>query len=240
MTPVRLYCFPPAGGGALGFRAWPARLPAWVEARPVVWPGREARSRERPHTRMDPLVEQVAAELLGELAGPFAFFGHSLGAAVAYELCRRYFPAGGGPAHLFVSGRRAPHLPAREPPAHGLARAEFLDRLRRLNGIPEEVLADPALMDAFLPALRADFEVNEGYAPPPGPALPIPVSGFVGDADPAVPVADMLDWRRVTARGFRLRVFSGDHFYLGGGRADLLAAVCRDLTRSLAATAPTS
>jgi len=231
---IRLFCFAHAGGGAAFFRPWHGRLGPDVQVCPVVLPGREARWRERPHTQMDELVEGTMEELRHRLDPPFALFGHSMGAAVVYELCRRFFPApGSGPLHLFVSGRRAPHLPARHPPVHRLPREQFLQHLDLLNGIPPGLTGDRDLIDAFLPSLRADFEVSETYAPPGGPPLPVGVSAMLGADDPAVNVHEMLGWRDVTDGRFSLRVFTGDHFYLRGGCPDLFAAVRQELTRAI-------
>lgn len=232
---IRLFCFAHAGGGAAVFRPWQARLGPQVEVCPVVLPGREARWREPPCTSMDELIAVIMRQLRRRIDRPFALFGHSLGAAVAYELCRKLFPTpDSGPVLLLVSGRRAPHVAARGRPAHRLPREDFVAYLRSLNGIPPEVAGHPQLLDAFLPVLRADFGVNETYAPPREPRLRVAVSAFLGADDPLVNVADMLCWRDVTTSGFRLRVFTGDHFYLRGGHPDLLTAIGHDL---LAATA---
>jgi surfactin synthase thioesterase subunit len=235
---TRLFCFAHAGGGAAVFRPWRARLGGGVDVRPVVLPGRESRWHEPAHARMSELVEAVEDELRAELRPPFALFGHSMGAALAYELTRRLAvdPAR-APERIFVSGRRAPHLPARHPAAHGLPRDRFLAYLRTLNGVPPEVLEDGRLLEAFLPTLRADFAVDDTYAPPRGAPLPVPVSAFVGAEDPVATVDELLAWHDVTSREFRLRVFPGDHFYLKGGHPGLLAAI-RDDLRTIEQTAP--
>jgi surfactin synthase thioesterase subunit len=132
---------------------------------------------------------------------------------------------------LFVSGRRAPQLPSRLPPLHPLAEPEFVAAVAKLNGTPAEVLDQPGLRRLFLPSLRADFELNERYQPLPGPPLTCPVSAMTGDHDPEVTVAEMAAWRSTTAGGFTLRVFRGDHFYLKGAPAEVLAAIRADLRR---------
>lgn len=236
---IRLFCFAHAGGGATSFRAWQGRLGPQVTVCPVVLPGREKRWREPPYTSMDELVAGIMPQLRHRIGQPFALFGHSMGAAVAYELCRKFFPGpDGGPVHLLVSGRRAPHTAARDRPAHRLPREDFLAYLHSLNGIPPEVAGHPQLLDAFLPTLRADFQVNETYAPPRGPRLSVAVSAFLGADDPVVNVADMLCWRDITAHEFRLRVFAGDHFYFKERNPDLLAAIHHDLMAATAAWTP--
>ena len=223
---VLLFCFAHAGGGAAFYRPWPAVLGPDIEVCPVVLPGREARRRELPYTRMAQLVEPLFDALLSRADRPFVLFGHSMGAAVAYEMARRFsvVPAG-GPCCLVVSGRQPPHRPARHPPIHRLPQDEFVARVSALDGTPAEVLRDKELLAAFLPSLRADFELNETYVPAPHPRLAIPVWAFVGDEDPLVEPPDMLAWGEVTTGPFDTRVFSGGHFYAQGARPEVLVAV---------------
>ena len=144
---LRLFCFPYAGGGASIFRTWPDGLPADVEVCPVQLPGRGTRLMERPFTQLSPLVEALAQALLPLLDKPFAFFGHSLGALVSFELARHLRRQYGvHPVRLFVSACRAPQIPHRDRPIHTLPEAEFLAELRRLNGTPAEVLEHEELM----------------------------------------------------------------------------------------------
>lgn len=227
--PLPLLCFPHAGGGAAFFRAWPRRLGPGVAVRPIVPPGREARRREPLCTSLDALVAALMPQLRSHIDGPFAVFGHSLGALVAYDVCRRLEQR---PVCLLVSGRRAPHLPARLPPLHRLPRAEFLARIERLNGIPREVLADRDLVDAVLPALRADFQVSETYVAGRATRLAVPIVAMAGAADPLVTPREMLAWRSVTTAAFAVRVFAGDHFYLRDAAPEPLAAVRSELERA--------
>ncbi|MQA94863.1 MAG: alpha/beta fold hydrolase [Streptosporangiales bacterium] len=234
---VRLFCLAHAGGGALAFRPWRGRLGDGIALHPVVLPGRESRWGETPYTWMDDLADGVLSELAPLLHGPYAFFGHSMGAAVAYELTRRLTerPAQGQdpPIRLLVSGRRPPHIHAprnRRTPAHLLPYEDFLTYLRALGGVPPEVLNDRRTLDAFLPAMRADFEVNETYTPPRAPRLQIPVSAFRGVEDPAVTADDMRRWQEVTGKSCTLRTLPGGHFYLKGGPPELLEAIRDDLT----------
>ncbi|MCO1593979.1 alpha/beta fold hydrolase [Micromonospora sp. RHAY321] len=226
---VRLFCFAHAGGGGAAYRPWRDRLSPDVEVCPVVLPGRESRWQQRPHREMTSLVEQVLQEIVPRLHQPFALFGHSLGAAVAYEVCARLCDRGLPPMRLFVSGRRPPHLPARQGATRHLTDDAFVAYLNTLNGIPTEVLAHPGLLRALLPTIRADFEVNETYAAS-ARRLPVAVSALTGDSDPLVTPAEMLAWRDVTDRGFRLRVLTGDHFYLTAAAEHVCAAIGRELS----------
>lgn len=226
---LRLFCFPYAGGGASIYRAWPRHLPPDVEVWAIQLPGRETRLFDTPFTRVDPLVRALHAALQPHLQRPFAFFGHSLGALLAFECARTLSAAGRVPAHLFVSGCRAPQLPPIGEPIHALPDRQFVHALRRLQGTPEEVLRNSELMDLLLPRLRADFALAETYAYVPGPALPCPISAYGGIADSEVTQADLAAWRQHTARGFSLHRLPGDHFFIHHNEAQLLHSLSSEL-----------
>jgi surfactin synthase thioesterase subunit len=212
---LRLFCFPYAGAGALIFRTWPDGLPADVEVCPVQLPGRGTRMRERPFTQLSPLVEALAEALVPLLDKPFAFFGHSLGALVSFELARRIRRQYGvHPVRIFVSGARAPQIPHRGTPIHTLPRKEFLAELRRLNGTPGELLDHEELMEIMLPLLRADFAVYETYVYSSEPPLNCPIAAFGGLQDRGVNNSDLEAWRAQTDVSFSLRMLPGDHFFL--------------------------
>jgi len=237
-APVRLFCFAHAGGGAAFFHPWRERLRPLAEVCPVVLPGHESRYRETPIRAMEALLDPLCEALWRHADRPVAFLGHSLGAAVAYEAARRFAAAGNpGPVCLLVSGRRAPHLPARRPPLAALPREAFIAAVRGLEGTPREVMEQRELLELFLPALRADFHLNDAWVPLPGPPLACPVAALGGDADPEADPAEVEEWRYVTRGPFRCRIFPGGHFYLRGAPAPVVAAVRAELERALAARA---
>jgi medium-chain acyl-[acyl-carrier-protein] hydrolase len=170
---------------------------------------------ERPFTQLLPLVEALAQALVPLLDKPFAFFGHSLGALVAFELARRIRREYGlHPARLFFSASRAPQIPHRSSPIHTLPEKEFLAELRRLNGMPCELLEHKELMEIMLPILRADFAVYETYVYTSEPPLNCPISAFGGLQDHTVKDNDLEAWRAETNASFSLRMFPGNHFFL--------------------------
>ncbi|MEU7635830.1 MULTISPECIES: thioesterase II family protein [unclassified Streptomyces] len=224
----RLFCFAHAGGGGAFFHPWRTALRPHVEVCPVVLPGREGRGRETPYTRMGPLIEDLADGLAPHLDRPYAFFGHSLGSIVAYETARLLRDRGAtGPAALLVSGRRGPYAPTDRPAVHHLPDEEFLAEVTGLGGTPPQVLRQRELLRLFLPALRADYELNETYrpVPPPAPALTCPVFAYTGDADPLASPHQVARWRDVTSGDFLLRVLPGDHFYLKEAPDGLMTAL---------------
>jgi len=230
---LRLFCFPYSGAGASIFYPWLDYLPTAIEVCPVQLPGRETRLSEPLFTRMGPLVRAAAQALLPYLDKPFAFFGHSLGALVSFELARYLRREHGlSPVHLFVSGHNAPQLPDRDPPIHDLPEPEFLEELRRLNGTPEEVLQHPELRELIFPILRADFEVCDTYVYEPDDPLNCPISAFGGLRDEHLSREGLEAWREQTIASFSLRMFPGDHFYLNTDRPLLLRALARELLNS--------
>ncbi|WLQ32272.1 alpha/beta fold hydrolase [Streptomyces castrisilvae] len=230
-APLRLVCVPYAGGGAGVFRGWHTGLPG-IEVAAVRLPGRESRYTDPPYRTMGPLVADLADAITATADRPYALFGHSMGARVAFETARRLRRVGGPqPRCLFVSGCRAPHLPLRPPTGH-LTDARFVQELRALGGAPPQFFADPELVALLLPMLRADFGVLESYEHAPAAPLGLPVRAFCGDADPHVSPAQAAAWRAHTTSRFGLTRVAGGHFYLAERRDTLLRTIREELARS--------
>jgi surfactin synthase thioesterase subunit len=231
---MRMFCFPYAGGGASAYRGWAGPLPPDVEVCPVQLPGREGRLREAPFENPEPLVQAMADALQPYLQGmPFVFFGHSMGAMLAFELARELRRrAQALPLHLFVSGRCAPQVPEYEP-IHALPEPEFIAKLRELNGTPEEVLQHMELMRLLIPVLRADFSVNETYVYKEEEPFDFGISAFGGLGDKEVSREEVAAWKEHTRGRFRLRMLPGDHFFIHGNRDMVLEALARDLMEVL-------
>lgn len=227
---LRMFCFPYAGGGASAYRGWGASLPQEIEVCPVQLPGREGRLREPPFTGSEEMITAIADALTPWLDLPFVFFGHSMGGMIGFELTRELRRRGRTlPLHLFVSGRRAPQLPARDEPIHDLPEPEFIERLRELDGTPEEVLQHAELMKLLIPLLRADFAVNETYVYAEEPPIDIGISAFGGLSDVDVSRDDVEAWSVQTRGRFRMRMMPGGHFFLHTQKDLILESVARDL-----------
>ena len=254
----RLYCLPFAGGGPSTYRLWPKSLPSDVEVVVIVLPGRDPRTRaasgELPPGSMAELVDAAHAEVLTAQRDnplPFAIFGHSMGALVAYELTVAMERAAGtlaqitdatsAPAHLFVSGRRPPDELHEGERIHGLADEVFLDKMQRLyGGVPDAVRQEPELLALFLPGLRADVQVFETYAPLTDRRVQCPVRVY-GGVDDRRPKPELLPgWQRLVEREISLRTFPGDHFYLNNARAELVADITAHWNAAEAASTPGS
>lgn len=231
---VRLLCFPYAGGGASAFARWAQHLPPTVEVCAVQLPGRENRLREPLCTQLAPLVSTLGDVLAPLLERPFALFGYSMGAIVAFELARLLRRQGKPlPVHLFAAARIAPQVRDPAPPIHTLEHGAFIQKLRDLNGTPEVVFQDQELQRLIIPILRADFAVNEAYTYTPEPPLDIPLSALGGTHDPKVSQESLAQWDTQTTRDFRLRMFPGDHFFINTAQAPLLQTLVDDLAPQL-------
>ena len=228
---LRLVCFPHAGASASVYFRWAQALPAEIELVAVQYPGRAERSREAVPAGMADLVAGVRDALLPGIDQPYALFGHSMGAAIAYETALALRDAGRPePCHLFLSGR-TPTGPDRTPsPADGDDNA-MLAALRSFGGTPADLLADEEARAMFLPVFRADRRLLETYRPtastPAAPVLSCPVTAITGSHDPLTDVPGAARWADMTSGPFGLSVFPGDHFYLTPRSSELTALLTR-------------
>jgi medium-chain acyl-[acyl-carrier-protein] hydrolase len=229
---LRLFCFPYAGGNSLIYRAWPFGLPENVEICAIQLPGHGNRLPEPLFNSLTPLVSALALQLLPYLNKPFAFFGHSMGGLISFELarllrreCRQR------PQHLFISGHRAPHTRDTEKRTFELPEAEFIEELRRLNGTPREVLDHPELISLMAPVLRADFTIAQTYEYLDEGPLDCDLTVYGGLRDIDVTREHLEAWRTYTSGNFNLRMFPGDHFFLHNSRPSLLQTMSLELRR---------
>ena len=221
---IRLFCFPFAGGSAPYFKTWSGLLPSFIQLSAIQYPGRGSRFGEPLIGDMDAMVTSIEANLDGHLEAPYAFFGHSMGAGIAYALSRRLQAKGTGPEHLFVSGRNAPHL-GRKEQLHLLPDAVFSARLKDMNGTPPEVLAHPELMELVLPMLRADFGLSETAKLGTDSQVTCPMTAFGGDDDRDYPATGIEAWSRYTSGDFQYHILAGDHFFIDHSKSELLGRI---------------
>jgi len=212
----RLFCFPYAGGGAQVYRSWPKALPEWLEVCPIQMPGRWGRIGEALFQHMDELVQDLSQALLPELSKPFAFFGHSMGALVAFECCRalRSLEAP-QPSFFFPSAHRAPQASKiKSRTSYDLPESQLIEELKKLKGTPTEVLEHPEWMKIFLPIIRADLRIVETYPYRGQAPLASPILAFAGGQDHEATPTDMEAWREQTSSDFHLVKVPGDHFFV--------------------------
>jgi pyochelin biosynthetic protein PchC len=228
---VRLVCFPHAGGSASFYQPWQRLLPSDVELVAVQYPGRMNRLAEPCLTDLDEMAERILDALLAGAQGDVAFFGHSMGALIAFEVARR-LTATDAPlrlTHLLVSGKGG-------PPHRGTRLLHLADdrtlcaQLRALGGSSEEALAHPELRAVVLPMLRDDYRLVETWRYRPGPPLSCPVTVLAGADDPETPLGQLDDWQHTAAGPVEVRVFAnGGHFYLVPHRDLVVREVVRRL-----------
>ncbi|MFF7726456.1 thioesterase II family protein [Streptomyces sp. NPDC008001] len=219
-APVRLVCLPHAGGSASYFFPLSKALSPSVDVLSVQYPGRQDR-------RADPCIDSIAgladrtAEILAPAADrPLALFGHSMGAALAFEVALRLEERGTVPVALFVSGRRAPSRHRAET-VHLRSDEELVEELRRLSGTDAGMLDNPEVLEMVLPALRADYRAIETYRARPGLRVGCPVHALTGDADPKATTDEVRDWEHHTTGAFTISVFPGGHFYLNDHQQEI-------------------
>jgi|SRR5580704_13375903 medium-chain acyl-[acyl-carrier-protein] hydrolase len=227
---IRLFCFPYAGGSPLVFRNWAQQLPPSIEVCPVQLPGRGNRLKDPLFTNMSELVPAVASALTNYLDKPFAFFGHSLGAVICFELTRRFAATQlPGPLHLLVAGSNAPDVRSEAPSMYDRPDTEFIQHLRDLRGTPHAVLQHPDMLRLMLPMLRSDFEVSETYKYSVQPAVDCPITALSGIDDLEVTQEGLRAWREHTLQSFTLNMLPGDHFFLHTSEAKLIELLARIL-----------
>ncbi|MGW0188016.1 thioesterase II family protein [Streptomyces sp. NPDC003362] len=227
-TLPRLVCFPHAGGAATYFHEFSRRLQGTVDVLAVQYPGRQDRRTEPLPASLGELAERIATVLRPWTGAPLAFFGHSMGALIAFEVARRTRPG-----MLFASGRRAPST-HRDERVHLLDDDGLVAEATLLGGTDRRVLADPEMRELVLPVLRADYRLLETHRPDPGAVIDVPIEVLYGDRDPKVTAEEARAWDAHTSRDCEVHVFpGGGHFYL----ADALDQVSELVVRRWALTA---
>jgi medium-chain acyl-[acyl-carrier-protein] hydrolase len=227
---MRLFCFPYAGGSAVIFRNWKNLFSSEIELCPVEIPGRGTRLLETPYTAIDPLIDALADGISHLLDKPFAFFGHSMGAVICYELSRKlHREKKRQPVSLIVSARPAPQIVDPEPQSYDLPEPDFIAHLQGLNGTSSEVLAHPKLLTLLLPTLRSDFQLVETYRYLPGPPLPCPITVIGGTNDKEISPDHLARWRELSSGAFQQYMLPGDHFFIHQAESQLISIIAKQL-----------
>jgi medium-chain acyl-[acyl-carrier-protein] hydrolase len=223
---LRLICLPYAGAMAAAFADWPAALAPFIELIAVELPGRGRRLKEQPYVRIDDLIPALLDALQPAFEPPFAIFGHSLGALIAFELARALRAARlPRPGHLFLSGHTPPRLTDHGSPVAALPAESFVDWLRSCGGTPPEILADAELLELVLPVLRADVAVVESHRYRAQEPLAMPITAYSGANDQFAPTALMAGWQAETTGTFALKELPGAHFFLRTASVALLSDI---------------
>lgn len=212
---IRLFLLHHSGGSATAYRDWPALLPDTITCQSVQLPGRQDRRREEPYTRLAPLVRDLAAVLAADLdARPYALFGHSMGALLAYrvtvELARTGLPA---PVLLAVSGWSPHGFHTGAPYTGDPYVCDPLAFMARLGSLPAEIGADPRLLAETVRIMRADGAVCADHTDDRAAAT-CPVVAYTGRDDPLLAPEALRAWADRTPDYLGCRTYPGGHFYL--------------------------
>ena len=227
---LRLYCFSYAGGSAAGFASWQAALDPFIEVCAIQLPGRGTRFREVPYASMRALIKELGSVIGGQPKHPFAFFGHSLGALVAFEVTRYFMRhALPMPERLIASGCNAPRIRRTSAHLHTLDDDALIEALKKYNGTPPEILAHRELMDLLLPTIRADFHLIADYKYHVEPLLNIPITVLTGKLDDHVSPQRLGEWQNETTAACRIHSFEGDHFFINSARNAVLTCLGAEL-----------
>ena len=213
-------CFSHAGGSASYFFPLSELLPDDVELLAVQYPGRHDRYREAPFELIEDFVDPIAAALEPYLEHEVAFFGHSLGALVGFEVARRLEEQGHTLTTFFASGRRAPSTWRDERP-ETLTDEEFITEIQKLNGTSAAAFADEDLVRMVLPTLRSDYTAAANYPVNSDRTIKTPITVLIGDDDPKCTIPEAEAWSQHATGGFDITVFPGGHFYLDNHRQEL-------------------
>lgn len=232
MERITLFCAPHAGAGAATFRDWQRHLPAWLELVALQLPGRGAKYAIPPIRDWNTLRTVLLDQVTPKLAGPFAIFGHSMGALIGLELAHAIRSRHGlEPIWLGASACTAPSRRSLESDWLTRPRETVIERLRMLGGTSEEVLRDSSLLDALLPVLRADFHLCGTYESEPRAPLSAPLLVLGGTADEvSSPRENLSAWSREASGDFQLEMVDGGHFFIEANRQ----AVIRRIVEAIA------
>ncbi len=237
---ARLFCFSYAGGNPTTFRDWHRFLPSSLEILAIQLPGHGTRVWEKPFSELKPLIEELNHFITEYSEKPFLFFGHSLGALLAFELARQLGRSPvRQPSLLILSACSAPEWMSerskknRLHPGHLLSDELLIQKLKELGGTPKEVLENSELMKLFLPAIRADLCLSENYIYEAGIPLSCPMIVCGGEKDDEVDIASLDDWSLQTSSSFKKEIFPGNHFYLYESKIELLKKISEEIDLTL-------
>ncbi len=220
---VMVLCLPHAGGGASFFRSWKQQFFRPYHICPVQLPGREERFTEKPMESVEEVVDAILPLILPR-ENPLVLFGHSMGTKLVYELERR-LEAHGRVAELAIVSACAPPDWKEEHPIGGLEDAAFVEALLAYDGIPPIYLEHRELLEMFLPMLKADFRLSEGYDCGELTPLQCPIFAMGADRDYDAMERAIQDWKKCTTAEFDYQMFEGGHFYIKEQEADVCSLI---------------
>ncbi|UII24661.1 thioesterase domain-containing protein [Fulvivirga maritima] len=214
MDKIKLFCFPYAGGSASIFYEWKSYLSPHIEIIAIELKGRGRRIKEDLYDNVDELIDDIFSIIKKHLHNcNYAFFGHSMGAMIAYELTLRIKREKLHlPVHLFVSGRGAPHI-YKPKNYHLLDDKNFEKEILKLGGTPPEFFDYPELLEIFLPLLKNDFKLSDTKNRDDIIPIETGLTAFFGN-DEDLTLEQIEEWRNYTSRIYEKNIYPGGHFFI--------------------------
>lgn len=231
MQAIKLFCFPFAGGTARFYSPWEEQLKPGVDLRAMELAGRGRRITEPMYEDMKALLQDLLDSIRPELfQGPYAFFGHSMGGLIAYELALMIKEQGlPAPKHIFFSGRCAPGIERKRTIYHQLSDEDFKEEVMKLGAAPREIFEEPELANLFLPILRNDFRVSETHTYSKEiTALEYDISVLVGKGEPYTE-HEIASWHHHTQKRCSIHYFPGGHFFINQHKDWILQYITKTL-----------
>ena len=215
MSKIKLFCIPHAGGSAAAYSKWQNYINPSIEICPIELAGRGKRFKEEPYNNIGEAVEDIYNIIKKDLDREYAFFGHSMGSLIAYELTHYIMQLKNKPPkHIFFSGRKAPNVIYENNSIHKLSEDNLKKKLLEFSGTPKEVLDNEHMCKVFLKILRQDFKICELYTyKNEYPKLNCNITILNGNRDD-IKINHIAFWKQHTSKACYIYFFKGGHFYI--------------------------
>jgi len=226
---INLFCIPFAGGSSYSFREFERYMADFVKIVPIDLPGHGRKMKSPLLTNIHDITNVIFSEIKNELHKPYAFYGHSMGALLAYLLTQKAVAEHINlPLSLFVSGHYSPNVPPKNKTVHLLPKEAFIQKISEYGGIPSEIIQEQDLMDLFIPIIRTDFQAVIEYIYQAEKPLDIPITVMIGSHD-STSYEEAVRWQDMTTQTISLRQFPGGHFFIFDYLPEISKIICRNL-----------
>lgn len=218
MPETKLCFFAHAGSSARGYSNFKKFLDPSIKPVPMELAGRGSRLSEQRFTDAEKCAGDIFLhnrEIFEE--GNYAFFGHSLGTIIAYEVAKIIKKCGlPSPEHIFFSGRPAPHsrYVSSITGISDQTDEDFVKAFSAYGGLPETITDNPEMLGMILPILRDDVVMADKYHPVVnGDEIDCNISVLFGRGDKIYSGEDIELWKECTTGSCSELGFDGNHFY---------------------------
>jgi medium-chain acyl-[acyl-carrier-protein] hydrolase len=230
---INLICLPFAGGSKYSYNLYTKYKPPFIDLTALDYPGHGARLQERLLTDIQSIADDVYEQIKHKLHTPYAIYGHSMGALVAYLTVRKILEEQQPlPAHLFLTGCGSPSSNGKRRGRHLLSSDSFIEELKSMGGIPDEILYDSDSMRFFEPKLRADFQAVDTYHYAAQPAFELPVTVITGLQE-IITIEEALQWQEITNQPLSFKQLPGGHFFIFNCANEVMGIIEQSLAAML-------